>query len=392
MQVWQQFLSEKERVQLVNESANFKQYAKSIHGEKRTMCKIKYHMHLLTVDIVSKCKNQFKGDETEIDFDRLHDCSIIWTGSDVAEQVWHMDALKRFAVVNIILNSDVPTEFLDLEYKRKDQGISSTTFDYPLKWVSSKQDEETKTIAPKIEAGDAIFFWSQTIHRGPANPASKKERISLYMTFPLKKQLKITTDYAFPNYAWFDSHFQCTKNHYHSDNYNEIRCLKQIDFIIKNEFLLDLYPHDWHGTNIYKAVKQQVDKRKAYIANFPSCANLWLVFWQTGQVYLTTVDFSIDNQKVKIHYLPTKKIPKPTIETVDTKTWELALKKIEIDLENVHEYNGYSPVPKENFLKLQTPCLLYPFSHLCTIECSPVIPLQIKETGTIYVHPDLLIQ
>ena len=393
MQVWQTFLSENECTQLKIEVGNFKQYARPIHGEKRTMCKIKYHMHLLSVDFVTKCKNHFQEQSTEIDFDRLHDCSVIWTEIGAREQVWHMDALKRFAVVNVILNSDIPTEFLDLEYIKKDQGLSSKNLDYPLKWVSLMVEETKMIIKPKINPGDAIFFWSQHIHRGPAN-LSEKERISLYMTFPLKIHLKITTDFAFTNWAWIDAHFECKKKHYHSDNNDEIRPIKQIDFIIKND-LLQLYPHDWNGVAVYESVQKQIEQREKYIADFPSSANLWLVFWQTGQMFLTTVEFLTDKQKVKINYLPTKKFPRQTVECVDLLTWEKDIRKINITKENLNEYNGYSLlVSKEHFLQVQTPCTIYPFSHLCSIDCKVIIPLYIsrEETTNVYVHPDLVFE
>ncbi len=220
------------------------------------------------------------------------------------------------------------------------------------------------------------------IHRGPSNKFLTSDRISLYITFPLKNQIsKITTDFAYPNWAWIDSHF--------SNSTINKRSSKQIDFIILNN-LLHLYPFDWHGENVNKYVENQIIQRKLFISEFPQNSNLYYIQWNNkNDFYLATCFLEKKNQ-IKILYHPTIKTPKITFETIYCKSiWE-NINKIHIQLNNIHLYQGYSWISFESYIRInqnKKKIIIYPFSHLCSIESEIVIPFEVS--CEIYVHKNL---
>ncbi len=384
MQVWQSFLSESEKKHILSQTLTFEKHARAIHGEKRKMCKIKHHFDALNLNIKQKLEH-FQH-HPDVDFDRIHDCSIIWTEPGAKCQDWHMDALKRFAVLNIILNSDIATEFLDVPFNSNDQdkNVMTNTFDYHLCWALSSE----KLIPLNMKKGDAVFFWSNMIHRGPSMPLEMKEpRISLYMTFPLKTQGKITTDFAFPNWAWIDAHFIQT--------HRLLRPTLQIDFIIRHD-LLHLYPKDWHGENIHQLVEDQIKNREKFISLFPQEAHLFLVQWKTNDEFFLAKVTTEKNKKCILYY-PTSKYPKTTVENVDMDRWN-NITKIPIDTkEAVDKYCGYSFVPIPQYMELKPSLskkwIVYPFSHLCLKTEEIVIPFIVPSSScsSIFVHPKLQI-
>lgn len=374
MQIWQKFLLKKEVQDILIIISKLKKNASVIHGDNRKMLKLIKNLSALKIDLPSRAC-LFSNQDNNIDFNKLIDCSIIWTEPKTKEQVWHMDALKRFAVVNVILTSDIPTEFLDVQYINKNQ--DSKDFDYPLKWpLNKKQNLE-------IKSGDAIFFWSNMIHRGPAN-INNEDRISLYLTFALKGQKQqITTDFAFPNWAWIDSKFENSttlkRSHF------------QIDFIIMND-LLDLYPLNWHNDNIHENVSMQVQERQKFISTFPIAKKYFLLFWSDSQFYLTKIEID-KNENVCIHYYPTLKHPKATFEKITLEKFN-TLEKIEINIDNLQELQGFSLYTQKGYTEKKITdqkCIFYSFSHLVLKEkCEISIPHIFHEGQTIFVHPLIL--
>ncbi len=361
MQIWQNFLSQAEVQSVVSIVSKLKKNAHLIHGEKRRMLKLIKGVESLKLDFQKKSKT-FSTSE-EIDFSKLIDCSIIWTEKNATPQVWHMDAIERFAVLNIILTTDIPTEFLNIP-KQNDE-----KFEYPLNW-----NLHSSIFPIKIKSGDGIFFWSNEIHRGPAN--GEEERISLYLTFPLfRSSSSPTTDFAYPNWAWIDSKFN--KSTTLKRTYN------QIDFILKNN-LLCLYPIDWHGSNVYQSVENQIDERKSFIASFPPL-NLFLVEYE-DIFYLANI--KLKQTIVEICYYPTCTFNSNYIEKIDLHSWEL-IKKIRIDVSNLDLYQGYSLKPKENYIQKKVHTV-YLFSHLALKECDIVIPKIVN--ANVFVHPLLVFE
>ena len=357
MQVWQNFLTQEEISSLLVIVSKLKKHASVIHGEKRCMLKLIKKISLLKLNIQSKAEI-FSNAESNIDFKNPIDCSIIWTEKNASPQVWHMDAIERFAVLNIVLTTNIPTEFLDIQ-KTEDK------FEYPLQWNLSQ------CLALKIKPGDGIFFWSNMIHRGPGT--LKEERISLYLTFPFKNSKNsITTDFAYPNWAWIDSKFE--------NSLTLKRSFYQIDFIISNH-LLDLYPKNWHGDNIFQSVANQMEERKNYIQNYPP-KNTYLVEFETT-FYLANIVFN--NIGVEIHYYPTVKYPQKFIEKMKFEKWE-KINKILIDEKNMDEYQGYSSTYKKNYIKKEN-ILIYLFSHLVLKESDIAIP---KIFPMVYIHHELI--
>ncbi len=374
MQVWQKFLSQKETQNVLQIIFKLKKNATSIHGEKRKMLKLIKNIKILNIDFESKAK-LFSSHNDEIDFSSLIDCSIIWTEKNSLAQVWHMDALKRFAVVNIILTTNIPTEFLQEDYILKDQ--DNKDFDYPLRWSS--------IIKPNvnINSGDAIFFWSNMIHRGPESKT--EERISLYLTFPLKNHIKtkITTDFAYPNWAWIDSKFK--------DSTTLKRSYEQIDFIRLNN-LLDLYPLNWHGEMIYANVEKQIHERNQYISQFPLKNTFFLIYWSNGKSYVAKI-IPYKNY-ISIHYFPTFEFPSKTIEKVSLENFQ-SLNQLEITSENIQELQGYSLTNQKGYIEkriITQRCIVYSFTHLVLKEATEiVIPQVFFKDQIIFIHPNLII-
>ncbi len=359
MQVWQNFLSQDEISSTLFIIQNLKKKAHVIHGEKRSMLKLIKNMKILKLSIQSKA-NMFS-QRNEIDFEHPIDCSIIWTDKHASPQVWHMDAIENFAVLNIILTTNIPTEFLDSNANDENK------FEYPLNWNC------LKTLQLNIKPGDGIFFWSNMIHRGPGT--LDQERISLYLTFPIKEnfiQKNLTTDFAYPNWAWIDSKFE---------NATTLkRSFYQIDFIIKNN-LLDLYPLDWHGDKVFDSVSNQINERIKYIENYPPL-NIYLIEFEK-EFYLTRV--TSFKTFIEVFYYPTIKYPKEFIEQIKLEKWQY-INKIQINENNLNDYQGYSLTPKKNY-QLKTNILIYLFSHLVLKEADIAIT---KILTTAYIHPLLI--
>lgn len=225
----------------------------------------------------------------------MHDCSIIFTLQDAQPQVWHMDALEKFLVINVMLTSTNGTEFLDVPYSNRDQAYSINDlkdFDYPLVWNDLNYKKAS------IKPGDAIVFWSNMIHRGPGT-LSKEPRISLYLSFYKPSQPIITTKFAFPNWAWFDSHFD--------DAHVTKRSMKEIDFLLQHEYLVSIFPDRWFEDRVLKSVQDQIHKRKLMIEKYSkdsSGLNIYNIYWEADQKWYLGQK-SIQDNMVKIIYFST---------------------------------------------------------------------------------------
>lgn len=341
--------------------------ARKIHGENRAMFKtitnqklfkkmqseihsLLPHIHRALAKIhlfSSRCKA----------FRYLHDCSFLYAYPEAQAQVWHMDSLQKFLVVNILLSSHKSTEFLALNYveaKKLEETKSINAFfsseelqlDYPVEWASPTNG---KDIFYKTECapGDAIAFWSNTIHRGPNTLQESHTRVSLYLTFSehqaVNSQATITTDYAFPNWAWLDAQFD--------DNFGDLKidvffgspnvkkkhqhCPFQLDFLKQNKFLLkNLYPEIWFERKVRFDLETELEYRRKTLENFPDSLNLWDVYWpQDAQYYLAKM-ISLSDSGVELLYLASHTSPITTFESMTIKEWNKTL-KTKITLQNI---------------------------------------------------------
>ncbi len=332
-----------------------KKIAKPIHGERRKMQKL---IKILSPDALVWLKQKAQIKEPVFEkFTSLLDCSLIWTSENAPSQEWHMDSLEKFLVINIILESENATEFLDVPFIDNEQwnkDEKQTHFDYPIVWKKS-----SSVLKPRVQPGDAICFWSNTIHRGPATGKNEK-RASLYMTFGQPSQTRITTDFAFPNWSWFDHQFyQLDKNK---------RSAEELDYLLSHEQLVDeLYPLEWFGNAVRQTVHDEMDKRHKYVAQFPANANLYDVLWdEDHQYYLCQV--TKEGTLFKLKYFPTQPSQKSSQqsshfeETMSEKSW-LQVKKIHIDSCSIQTLNigGFEIMKDEETQPKKY--TVYPFSH-----------------------------
>jgi len=265
-------------------------YANVIHGEERKMYKLiqdSEFLHLFSRPL-QHLQDVFQQSQ-------IIDCSFIWTHSHAKEQVWHMDSLDSFYVCNVLINSNIPTEFLNVEYKKN-------CFQYDMQWPTDPKPPL------KVEAGDAICFMSDTIHRGPCNTSSET-RLTLYLTFANTRK-KLTTDYTYPNWAWIDAQFEGSKPLKRSD--------RQIDFFIANPHLVTLYPLLWFEDPIRESIALQIQSRLTFMKKQFPHGMYWIEWEKEWYLAHTRIE---DNQVVCHYYVD------QSIETMSQHDFHLHAKK-----------------------------------------------------------------
>ncbi len=278
----------------------FQKKAGEIHGEYRYMQKLIPNYAKWAHEIADKVWMELKMENCP--FTQLHDCSIIFVKPGAAAQSWHMDALNKFLVVNVLVNSDNGTEFLDLPYAVREQNIADR-FDYPSNWILGSKNQFVK---PSVAVGDAIVFWSNVIHRGPSTMEEKNTRISLYLTFKKPRQ-SVTTDFAYPNWAWFDARFA-------GPNKPNRRGSQEIEFLRNNQEYLELFPDSWFEIDVYGSVTRQVKEREQQALTFPECLNLVDVKWpKTDKFYLCQYSIT-EKGEFALRYFATADFPRESWE------------------------------------------------------------------------------
>lgn len=327
------------------------QKAEVIHGEKRRMFKLMKTHPLLTRTFAQTIQNKLKTNDLFKPYTKLQDCSVLYAEHHVQPQVWHMDSLEKFLVINVALSKKAKcTEFLHLPYVDKDQNVA-LAFDYPCHWEQAAEGKKYST--PLLQCGDAVVFWSNCIHRGPE---THENRTMLYLTFKKPNQRGTTTDFTYPNWAWLDARFA-------SNDSVLRRSPREVEFLQNNQDLVDeLFPEMWFSEPVRESVHKQILERQENNKLFPEHVSLYDVKWSDNKYYLAKIH-SQTKKQVTLKYYATKDFPHISYETLSLSDWS-RMPKTHITKQNIEdlELGGYMSKPSG------VQMLVFPFTHRIKID------------------------
>jgi hypothetical protein len=365
---------------LLKDITLYESQALEIHGN-RTMLKLQ------TVFAKEYVQNLFDKVKKRmpLECEKGIDCSVVFTKPGSVCQDWHLDSLQNFPVINILLNSNITTEFLDIDYV---PNFTAGILQYPACWTASPKN----ILQPDVQSGDGIYFPSNSIHRGPAlNKSDSTTRICLFLSFSTKNERGPTTDYVYSNWEWLDCCFGY-------NDFEQIRSWKHIDFLITNPSLLDLYPKNVETINgtisVRQSIVDQMIDRKDFIKNYPDSLYIYDIVDVLGIHRFVSV-IRHRRKSITLYFYKQNQDKEGSNfsveQTLDFDTF-LELKPVKITKRNMWTFSGYMfKKIQSTMIKKECPIIVYPFSHRLAISelDSTTIPLQINASRKepIFVHP-----
>lgn len=372
--VFKQLFSLQEIQVLINDVQKYESQALAIHGNRKMI-------KLETVFPCEYIKSLFQKVSSKIpNYEEGIDCSVVFTEPGSDPQEWHMDALQKFPVVNIVLNSLVATEFLDVPYQ---PCFQEGTLNYPACWTSGTE----KVVKPDVGPGDGILFWANCIHRGPSLSAQNTDtRWCLFMSFRTTST-RPTTDYVFANWNWLDRVFG-------SDRMRE-RPWPLIDFLMANPDLLNIYPKVLDEKYwIRQSILDQIGDRKLFNRTFPNNLEMYDII-VLGKHRLVSL-LKRKQGEIKLYFYPERQgnEEEESVQAMNEKSF-YELHPLKITRKNLATIalGGFNFVKTQSDLtRVESTIFVYPFTHrldkqIMSDGTSILMKIEASRQRPVFIHP-----